>query len=368
MKRTNRAIPALLSVIFLLAIPGWSATHRGRTGLSRTAATAPAVDIVRDAAEVPPSAGTRTATTIHVELTAEEVEGSLDPDSSTTYRYWTFDGKVPGPMIRVRQGDTVEVTLHNTASNQMPHSIDLHAALGPGGGAVLSSALPGETKTFTFQATTPGLFVYHCGTQMMAEHISNGMYGLILVEPAGGLPPVAHEFYVMQGELYTAQPMGSEGLQKFSADRLMDERPTYVLDNGAVGAVTEQHPMHATASDTIRIFYGDAGPNLAASLHVTGAIFSRVYQYGSLAQAPLSQVQTALVPAGGAVILEVNLPEPGRYQLLDHAMSRMAKGAAAWIEVSGPANPALMHAGPADAIGAKTAPTDAPAGGKGMNF
>lgn len=361
MERTNVAIPALFLAIFLLAIPGWSATHARhihRAGLHQAAvtATAPVVDIVRDAADVPPSVGTRAATTVHVDLTAEEVDGRLDADSSTTYRYWTFNGKVPGPMIRVRQGDTVEVTLHNDAANQMPHSIDLHAALGPGGGAVLSSALPGETKTFTFQATTPGLFVYHCGTQMMAEHISNGMYGLILVEPAGGLAPVAHEYYVMQGELYTAQPMGTEGLQKFSADRLLDERPTYVLDNGAVGAVTEQHPMHAAANDTVRIFYGDAGPNLAASLHVSGAIFSRVYQYGSLSSRPLAQVQTALVPAGGAVILEINFPEPGRYQLLDHSMSRMGKGAAAWIEVSGVPNPALMHAGPADGMTKQTEP------------
>lgn len=354
MRSLRVAMPfALFFLVFFLAIPGRAATRTHRMHTAERAATVPAAatDIVRDPADVPPPIGNRTATVVRVDLTAEEVEGQLDANSGTTYKYWTFNGKVPGPMIRVRQGDTVELTLHNDAGNKMPHSIDLHAALGPGGGVKMSTVAPGETRTFTFQATTPGLFVYHCGTQMMAQHISNGMYGMILVEPPAGLPPVAHEYYVMQGELYTTQPKGTEGHQNFDADRIMEEKPSYVLDNGAVGALTDEHPMHAAVNDTVRIFFGDAGPNLTASVHVTGAIFSRVYQLGSLTSPVLTDIQTTLVPSGGAAILELNFPEPGRYQLMDHSMSRMGKGLAAWIEVTGAPNPALMHAGPVDAVG-----------------
>ena len=147
-------------------------------------------DVVRNPTDVPSPIARRTAAIVRVTLTAEEVLGELDPSAGTTYRYWTFNGKVPGPMIRVRQGDTIEVTLRNDATSHMAHSVDFHAALGPGGGAAFSQTIPGQSKTFTFQATTPGLFVYHCGTPMIAEHIANGMYGLILVEPAGGLPPM----------------------------------------------------------------------------------------------------------------------------------------------------------------------------------
>src|SRR5690606_9463717 len=115
-----------------------------------------------------------------------------------TYHYMTFNGQVPGPMIRVRQGDTVEVHLQNDLTSTFPHSIDLHAVTGPGGGAVYTQTLPGEETSFTFQALQPGLYVYHCATASIAHHISSGMYGLILVEPVGGLPRVDHEFYIMQ--------------------------------------------------------------------------------------------------------------------------------------------------------------------------
>ena len=182
-----KAIVSVLLFLFMMTgaepLPAQSTANR-RTGTKTTAST---VDIARDPADVPPSVGNREPAVVQVTLAAEEVMGTLDPSAGTTYRYWTFNGKVPGPMIRVRQGDTVEVTLHNDANSHMAHSIDFHAALGPGGGAAFTQAVPGQSKTFTFQATIPGLFVYHCGTPMIAEQIANGMYGLILVEPEGGL-------------------------------------------------------------------------------------------------------------------------------------------------------------------------------------
>lgn len=250
-------------------------------------------------------------------------------------------------MIRVRQGDMVEVTLRNEAHSRMVHSVDFHAALGPGGGAAFSQAIPGQAKTFTFQATTPGLFLYHCGTPMIAEHIANGMYGLILVEPAGGLAGVDHEYYFMQGEIYTTAAKGKAGLQQFSDAKLMDENPEYFVFNGAVDALTKRYPLRANEGETVRLFFGDAGPNETSSLHVVGEIFTRDYLQGSLTSPPLTGVQTAAVPPGSAAILELTASVPGQFSIMDHAMARMAKGLLAILEVTGAENATLMHAGPA---------------------
>jgi copper-containing nitrite reductase len=305
------------------------------------------VDIVRDPADVPPVVGERRPAVVRVKLIAEEVVGTLDPSAGTTYRYWTFNGKVPGPMIRARQGDTVEVTLRNDASSHMAHSVDFHAALGPGGGAAFTQAVPGQSKTFTFQATAPGLFVYHCGTPMIAEHIANGMYGLILVEPEGGLATVDREYYVMQGEIYTTAAKGKAGMQLFSDAKLMEESPEYFVFNGAVDALTKTHPMQAKIGETVRVFFGDAGPNDTSSLHVVGEIFTRDYLLGSLTSPPLTSIQTASVPPGAAAILEFKASIPGQFPMMDHAMARMAKGLMATFEISGAENATLMHPGPA---------------------
>ncbi len=335
-------------VLFFAFLLGADVSPAQTTAHARHASnTAKLADIVRDPTDVPPSVGNRAPALVKVELTAKEMVGTLDPSAGTTYRYWTFNGKVPGPMIRVRQGDMVEVTLHNDASSYMTHSIDFHAALGIGGGAAFSQTPPGQSKTFTFQATTPGLFVYHCGTQMIAEHMANGMYGLILVEPPNGLPHVDREYYVMQGEIYTTEPKGKEGLQKFSVANLMDENPQYSVFNGAVGALTEQHPMPATVGETVRVFFGNAGPNQTSSTHIVGEIFTHVYQLGSLNSPPLADVQTVGVPSGAAAILEFAARLPGKFALMDHAISRMAKGNMAVFDVSGPQKADLMYPGPA---------------------
>ena len=305
-----------------------------------------AADIARDPSDLPPPVGNRPAGVVHVTLTAREVVGELDAASRTTYRYWTFNGKVPGPFIRVRQGDTVVVTLQNDKNDTMVHSIDLHAALGPGGGAVLSQVPPGQSKTFSFEATTPGLFVYHCGTPMVAEHIANGMYGLILVEPAGGLPHADHEYYVMQGEIYTTAPRGKSGLQQFSNTNLTQETPEYYVYNGSVDATSGQYPLRADVGESVRIFFGNAGPNATASEHMIGEIFTNVYALGSLMSPPMADVQTTTVPPGGAAILEMKASMPGKFTMMDHAMSRMEKGLLAVLDVKGSTNSALMHAGP----------------------
>ena len=311
------------------------------------APTIKAADIVRDPSDLPPPVGDRAPAVVKVTLTSKELVGALDPASGTTYRYWTFDGKLPGPFIRVRQGDTVEVTLVNPRDSTMVHSVDLHAVIGPGGGAALLQVPPGQSKTFTFQATTPGLFVYHCGSPMIAQHIANGMFGLILVEPPGGLPHVDHEYYVMQSEFYTTAPKGKSGLQQFSVDNLMAETAQYYLFNGAVDSLTKEYPLRADEGQTVRIFFGNAGPNATASMHMVGEIFTRYYQFGSLSSPPLEGVQTATIPPGDAGIFEVKARVPGQFTFMDHAISRMEKGNLAFLEVKGPENTALVHAGPA---------------------
>lgn len=344
--QTQLAI-SLFALLFLffsgsVQIQAQMSSHSMHMGAANSTKT---VDIVRDPADVPPPIGNRGPAVVRVTLTAEEVIGDLDSASGTKYRYWTFNGKVPGPMIRVRQGDTVEVTLKNDPGSHMAHSVDFHAALGPGGGAAFSQAAPGQSKTFSFKATTPGLFVYHCGTPMIAEHIANGMYGLILVEPVGGLTHVDHEYYLMQGEFYTAGPKGTPGLQQFSAAKLMKEEPEYFVFNGAVDALTKTKSLQAKADDTVRIFFGDAGPNETSSLHMVGEIFTKEYQLGSMST-PLAGVQTASVPPGGAAMLELTATAPGNFALMDHAMSRMAKGLMANLAVTGTDTAKLMSEGP----------------------
>ena len=299
-----------------------------------------AVDIVRDPSDLPPPVGDRGPRRVNVTLYTEEVTGALA--NGTTYHYWTFNGKVPGPFVRVRVGDIVTVRLTNDPASMMMHNVDFHAVLGPGGGAPATVAAPGETKSFTFKATTPGLFVYHCATMPVAEHIANGMFGMILVEPTGGLPKVDREFYVMQNELYTDKPYGTQGLLGESYEKLMAETPEYYMFNGAVGALTDQKPLKSKVGETVRIFFGDAGPNKTSSFHIIGEIFNKAYQYGSLETPPLRGVQTISVPPGDATIVEFKTQVPGKYLLVDHAIVRVERGLVGDLLVDGPKNDALF--------------------------
>ena len=301
-----------------------------------------ALDIVQDPTAVGSPVGNRGPEHVTVDLETTEVVGQLD--NGTTYKYWTFNDKVPGPFIRVREGDTVTINMANAENSDHIHSIDLHAVTGPGGGADATQAAPGQTKSFTFKALKPGLYVYHCATPMVAQHITNGMYGMILVEPEGGLPEVDREFYVMQGELYTAQKHGTVGHQEFSLEKLLDERPEHMMFNGAMGALTDRYQLEAKVGETVRIFFGVGGPNLISSFHVIGEIFDRVYDNASLTSPPLTDVQTTVVPPGGATIVEFELEVPGNYTLVDHALSRAEKGLAGTLVVTGDEDPSIFHA------------------------
>jgi len=308
-------------------------------GAASSGQAATAADISHLPDDIPAPIGNRDAQTVRVDLNIVEKEGQLD--DGTTYTYWTFNGTVPGPFIPVREGDTVEVHLTNPADSKMTHSIDLHAVNGPGGGATVMQVAPGETKQFSFKALAPGLYVYHCATPSVAHHISQGMYGMILVEPAGGLAPVDHEYYVMQGDMYTDQPFGTKGHLNSDPDKLMAEDATYIVFNGAVGSLTANHPLTAKVGDTIRIFFGNAGPNYTSSFHVIGEIMDRVTPDGSLTSPPLTNVQTTTVAPGGATMVELTVQVPGRYLLVDHALSRIEEGAVGYLNVTGDPNPGI---------------------------
>ncbi len=293
--------------------------------------------IGRSATAVPPAITRSSPATVQVDLRAQEAVAEIEP--GVTYSYMTFDGTVPGPMIRVRVGDTVVLTLHNPADSKWPHSIDLHAVTGAGGGSAVTQTAPGKDSVLRFKALKPGLFVYHCASAPIPMHIADGMYGLILVEPEGGLPKVDHEYYVMQAELYTNAPKGVSGQHEFSAAKADAEQPDYMLMNGRVGALTGDHAMTAKVGDTVRIYFGVGGFQ-PSSLHLIGEQFDTVnVDGGSLVN---HDVQTTLVPAGGATMATVHFEEPGTYTLLDHTITRaIDKGALAQIVVSGTADPAI---------------------------
>ncbi|MDQ8182285.1 copper-containing nitrite reductase [Pelagicoccus sp. SDUM812005] len=254
------------------------------------------------------------------------------------YTFWTFGGEVPGMFIRVREGDFVEFHLNNHPSSKMPHNIDLHAVTGPGGGAASSFTAPGKTTRFTFQAINPGLYVYHCATAPVGMHIANGMYGLILVEPEEGLPPVDKEYYVMQSEFYTKGAYGNEGLQPFSMEKALTEIPDYVVFNGSVGAMVGDNAITAEVGETVRLYVGNGGPNLVSSFHVIGEIFDKVYVEGGT-KTINENVQTTLVPAGGSAMVDFKLDTTGTYILVDHSIFRaFNKGAIGMLKVGGEEN------------------------------
>ena len=298
--------------------------------------------ILTSAPKVPPPVDRIGPAKVLVSVETVEKKGTLA--DGVEYTFWTFGGTVPGPFVRVRVGDTVELRLTNAKHSIFPHSIDLHAVTGPGGGAVATQLLPGHEAVFEWKAMNPGLYVYHCATPLIPMHIANGMYGLILVEPQGGLPPVDREYYVMQGEFYTKGRTLAPGFQPFDAVKARNEQPEYVVFNGRMGSLMNDKALTAKVGETVRLFVGNGGPNLVSSFHVIGAIFDNVYPEGAIGGEPKHNVQTTLVPAGGSAIVELTVHVPGRFLLVDHSIVRsMEKGALGSLMVAGPENPAVFR-------------------------
>lgn len=282
---------------------------------------------------VPPPITRKHATKVIVRLEVKEFEAEIA--DGVKYTFWTFGGSVPGSFIRVRQGDLVEFHLANHPDNKMPHNIDLHAVTGPGGGAASSFTAPGKETQFSFRVLNPGIFVYHCATAPVGMHIANGMYGLILVEPTEGMAKVDREYYVMQGDFYTTGRYGEQGSQPFDMQKAFDERPEYVLFNGRVGALTGDKALTAKKGERVRLYVGNGGPNLVSSFHVIGEIFDLVAREGGTSAID-HNVQTTLVPAGGATMVEFDVEVPGTYILVDHSIFRtFNKGALGMLKVEG---------------------------------
>jgi nitrite reductase (NO-forming) len=305
--------------------------------------------IVRHPDDLPAPLERAGGETIAVELVTSEITARLA--DGVSYTYWTFNDRVPGPMLRVRVGDTLDITLRNPISSTMPHSVDFHAATGPGGGAVYSQTPPGGETRFTFRTLNPGVYVYHCATPSVAHHISNGMYGLIVVEPEEGLEPVDREFYVMQGELYTRQPFGQKGAAEFDYTKMLAEQPEYYVLNGAVGGLTTEAPLRALVGETVRIFFGVGGPNATSAFHIIGEIFDRVFDLGAITSPPLTNVQSILVGPGSSGVVELRVDVPGTYLLVDHALSRTERGLLGYLIVEGEHDPSIIEGTPTEGDG-----------------
>lgn len=278
---------------------------------------------------------------VRMSLTTKEVISEISP--GIYFNYWTFNKQVPGPMLRVNQGDTVEFSITNDPSSLHDHNIDLHAVTGPGGGASVTRVAPGETKTFRWKALSPGLFVYHCAMPNVSTHNSHGQYGMILVDPKDpnlALQKVDKEFYIMQGELYTMGQLGKKGLVAFDPQALLDGHPNYVTFNGKIETTPR---MQAKVGDKIRMYVGNGGVNLISSFHIIGEIFDKVYPEANIGGVVYRNVQTTAVLPGGASIVEFTVDVPGKYLLVDHALARMNKGAWAVLEVTGDENPDVFR-------------------------
>ena len=296
---------------------------------------------------VPPPVNRKHPAKVIVDLEVRELD--MEISEGVKYTFWTFGGTVPGSFIRIRQGDTVEFHLKNHPSSKMPHNIDLHGVTGPGGGAASSFTAPGHETQFTFKALNQGLYIYHCATAPVGMHVANGMYGLILVEPPEGMPPVDREFYVVQGDFYTTGKYREKGYQPFDMQKAIDENPTYVLFNGSESALTGDRALKAKVGETIRMYVGNGGPNLVSSFHVIGEIFDKLWFEGGTRYQ--ENVQTTLIPAGGAAITEFRLEVPGSYVLVDHSIFRaFNKGALAILKVDGPENKAIYSGKEVDSV------------------
>ncbi len=289
------------------------------------------------APEVPPAISRAGGANVTIDLETVEKKGSFA--DGVEYTFWTFNGTVPGPFIRIKEGDTVTFNLKNNKANMNIHSIDIHAVNGPGGGAKASQTPPGGKTAFQWKALNPGIYIYHCATSHIPTHIANGMYGLLLVEPKNGLPKVDREYYLVQGDFYTSGKNGEKGLQNFSIEKARAEQPEYIKFN----AMATPGNLKANVGETVRLYVGNGGPNLTSAFHVIGEIFDTVYQLGAIGAEPAKNVQTTLIPPGGAAIVDFKVDVPGAYIIVDHSIFRaIDKGAVAILEVSGPDSPEVF--------------------------
>lgn len=263
----------------------------------------------------------RDGNTVFIEMTAQVTD--VEISSGIIYNAWTFNGTVPGPVLRVQEGDTLVFTLRNL-DPEVEHSMDFHAVHASPSRKFID-IMPGDERTFTYPANSPGVFMYHCGTDPILEHIANGMYGTIIVEPKDGYPTdgeIDHEYVLVQSEWYAEHDM----------DAFLNEQPEYVVFNGNDFGLKEQ-PLMAELGDKVRIYISNAGPNLTSSFHVVGTIFDTVYLDGHPDNV-LHGMQSVLLPASGGAVVEFTVTEAGDYPIVNHQFNLATKGAVAILRVT----------------------------------
>lgn len=289
-----------------------AALAKGHTPFPAALPAAPAGDVVK------------------VNLTVKDQVVEIAP--GVKYRIWSFAGTgVPGPVIRARQGQTVEVKITNGGS--IPHSIDFHAArIAPN--EAFRDAMPGESFTYRFTASDPGVFMYHCGTKPVLAHIANGMYGAIIVDPAKPLPKADREYVLVGSEFY----LNSPGLEKPADLDMMKARavtPDWATFNGYANQYVT-NPLPAKPGETVRFYVVAAGPSVDVRFHIVGTIFDRAWVNGDVTNPPQTGVQTVNVPAGGGGIFDVTINEPGLYPIVNHAFAFADLGQVGLLKVGNP--------------------------------
>jgi nitrite reductase (NO-forming) len=266
---------------------------------------------------------------VDVELTLKDVVVEIAP--GVEYSAWGFEGGAPGPAIHVREGQQVRITLTNGGA--IPHSIDFHAArIAPD--KAFRDVAPGEAITYTFEATDPGVFMYHCGTTPVLAHIANGMYGAIVVEPAEKpLPPVDREYVLVSSEWYL-NGAGLEEPATYDAAKAHAVMPDWATWNGYAGQYVA-HPLTADPGETVRFWVVAAGPSLDTDFHVVGTILDRAWVNQDMTQFQTG-VQTVGVPAGGGAVFDVMIDEPGLYPFLSHSFASVDMGQVGLLKVGNP--------------------------------
>ena len=261
-------------------------------------------------------------------LTYSIKDVTVDIAAGVKYNAWTYEGLLPGPVLHVKQGDLIKFTLVNDGTSG--HSIDFHSARTPWDKNYIT-IVPDQEISYTWTADYPGAFMYHCGTGPVLQHIANGMYGAVVVDPAEPFAP-AREYVLVQSEFYLKEADDGGGNWDGDIDRMLAVQPDFVTFNGSA-LQYQQQPLPAAPGELIRLYVVNAGPTLFSAFHVIGALFDRVYTDGNPANV-MRGLQTWTVPPGGGETFELVIPEPGQYPFVTHSFAYTGLGAVGLIEVA----------------------------------
>jgi nitrite reductase (NO-forming) len=341
-------VGASLVIVMLLAsaVVSWSVAAMTEHDESPTGAVAPVAAVneekleSHDPANAEPFDGPKhkpydaalqaaSSSTEH-HVTLEATEGTFEVADGIFMNLWTFGGSVPGPVIRVTQGDTIHFKLVNKASTA--HSMDFHASEVAPNRAYVDVA-PGKSFEFDWEARHPGVFMYHCGTEPVLHHVGNGMYGMVIVEPVNQTLAPAREYALVQSELYFGGQDEVGDVTKMEA-----KDADWIVFNGYANQYVD-HPLVADPGERVRVYLLNAGPSQWSAFHVIGTVFDRTWQEG-VKGGPAQTVSIA--PSQGAIV-EFSMEDEGTYPFISHALADADRGAVGTFKVG--------HGGPASSGG-----------------